>query len=139
MNRRIMPFIYILAVLWLAIPALDAVELDEKTPRIVPDLMSAAVKIDGQLTEPAWALAPIRRQWITFNPAYGEKLDFPTDVWLAYDRSNLYFAFRCHDPEPAKIKTSLAKRDSIGSDDWIGVAIDGLNNCLLYTSPSPRD
>ena len=140
MNRRIMLVIFMLAVLWPATQALDAVELDEKAQRVVPDLISAAVKIDGQLTEPAWALAPISRQWITFSPAYGEKLDFPTDVWLAYDRDNLYFAFRCHDPEPAKIKTSLAKRDSASSDDWVGVAIDGLNNRQstfeFYINPS---
>lgn len=140
MNRWSMPVFFLLAVLWLAAGALDAVELDEKTQCIVPDLISAAVKIDGRLTEPVWALAPISRQWITFNPVYGENLDFPTDVWLAYDRSNLYFAFRCYDPEPAKIKTSLAKRDSIGSDDWIGVGIDGLNNRQstfeFYINPS---
>jgi hypothetical protein len=123
-----------------AAAALTAVELDENAQRVVPDLIAAAVKIDGQLSEEAWSLAPIRRQWTTFNPTYGETLDFPTDVWLAYDRGNLYFAFRCHDPEPAKIKTSLAKRDSGGSDDWVGVAIDGLNNrqstCEFYVNPS---
>jgi hypothetical protein len=142
MNRRItaIAFILALAVLWPAAHALDAVELDEKTQRIVPDLVSTAITIDGQLTEAVWAQAPISRQWITFNPVYGETLDFPTDIWLAYDRDNLYFAFRCHDPEPARIKTSLAKRDSGSSDDWIGVAIDGLNNRQstfeFYINPS---
>ena len=140
MNRWSMLVIFVLAVLWPAANALDAVGLDEKAQRIVPDLITAAPKIDGQLTELVWSLAPISRQWITFNPAYGEKLDFPTDFWLAYDQSNLYFAFRCHDPEPAKIKTSLAKRDTCGSDDWVGVAIDGLNNrqstVEFYINPS---
>lgn len=140
MNKRILSFLFVCAILWPATAALVAVELDEKAQRVIPDLISEAITIDGRLTEPAWASAPINRQWITFSPVYGEKLDFPTEVWLAYDRGNLYFAFRCHDPEPAKIKTSLAKRDSGGSDDWVGVAIDNLNNrqstCEFYVNPS---
>ncbi|HSQ35775.1 MAG TPA: DUF5916 domain-containing protein [Candidatus Binatia bacterium] len=132
--------IFLLLAFGPAAAALHAVELDETERRIMPDPVTETVCIDGQLIEPVWALTPIRRQWITFNPAYGEKLDFATDVWLAYDRSNLYFAFRCHDPEPAKIKTALAKRDSGGSDDWVGVAIDGLNNRQstfeFYVNPS---
>ncbi len=140
MKRWIIVFFFVLAVLRPAPYTLDAVELDEKTRHIVPDLISSAITIDGQLTEPAWKLAPINRQWITFSPVYGEKLDFPTDIWLAYDQGNLYFAFRCYDPEPDKIKTSLSKRDSGSSDDWIGVAIDGLNNRQstfeFYINPS---
>ncbi len=141
MNIRMTIFFLLLTVLWTASAALDAVEVDEKTQQVVPDRISAEVTIDGRLTEPVWALAPISRQWTTFNPVYGEKLDFPTDIWLAYDQGNLYFAFRCYDPNrPDKIKTSLAKRDSGGSDDWIGVAIDGLNNRQstfeFYVNPS---
>lgn len=140
MKRRMGMVVLLISVLWPATIALEAVDLDEKAQRISPDLITETVKIDGQLSEPVWGRAPISRQWITFNPTYGEKLDFATDVWLAYDRSNLYFAFRCHDPEPNKIKTSLAKRDSGGNDDWIGVAIDGLNNRQstfeFYVNPS---
>ena len=140
MIGRMALMIIMLAVIWPAAHTLDAAVLDEKLQRIIPDLIAEKVKIDGLLTEPVWGLVPISPQWITFNPVYGDKLDFPTDVWMAYDRSNLYFAFRCHDPEPAKIKTSLAKRDSNGSDDWVGVAIDGLNNRQstfeFYINPS---
>jgi hypothetical protein len=140
MNRRIALCFLVCAFFGPALAGLVAVELDEKEQRVVPDLISEAITIDGRLTEPAWALPPLSRPWITFSPTYGETLDFATEVWLAYDRGNLYFAFRCNDPEPAKIKTSLAKRDSIGSDDWIGVAIDGLNNRQstfeFYINPS---
>ena len=140
MNRLLMLGIFMLLVFGPAAAARAAGGLDEEAQPVVADRVSASVKIDGQLNEEVWSRAPIRRQWITFNPAYGEKLDFPTDVWLAYDGGNLYFAFRCHDPEPARIKTSLAKRDSGGSDDWVGVAIDGLNNRQstfeFYVNPS---
>ena len=128
-----------MAVIFYSHP-LRAVELNAEANTIIPDLNAGPIKVDGQLTEPVWERAPISQQWITFNPLYGEKLDFPTDIWLAYDRQNIYFAFRCHDPEPARIKTSLTKRDSGSSDDWVGVAIDGLNNRQatfeFYVNPS---
>ncbi len=140
MRRSSWPAVFMLAILWPALGLLAATVLDEKGQRLVPDPITEKVKIDGQLTEPVWTLPPISPQWITFNPVYGEKLDFATDIWTAYDQSSLYFAFRCHDPEPARIKTSLAKRDANGSDDWIGVAIDGLNNRQstfeFYINPS---
>jgi hypothetical protein len=45
-------------------------------------------------------------------------------VWVAYDAEALYFAFQCDDPERERIKTSVAKRDNIGADDWVGLSLD---------------
>jgi hypothetical protein len=132
--------VFLLAVACPITRALDAVSLDEKSQRIRPDLCAETMKIDGRLSEAVWAQTPLSPPWITFNPVYGQRLDFATDIWMAYDRDNLYFAFHGHDPEPARIKTSLAKRDANGGDDWIGVAIDGLNNRQstfeFYVNPS---
>ena len=47
-------------------------------------------------------------------------------MWIAYDDRYLYFAFRCDDPEPARIKTSITRRDNIFSDDWVGLSLDAL-------------
>ena len=38
----------------------------------------------------------------------------------------MYIAFRCDDPEAAKIKTSITRRDNIWSDDWVGLSLDAL-------------
>lgn len=51
-----------------------------------------------------------------------------TIVYYAYDQENLYFAFRCYDRAPSKIKTSVSARDSITADDWICLNIDTLND-----------
>jgi hypothetical protein len=51
-----------------------------------------------------------------------------TLVWMAYNQGNLYFAFRCNDPEPDKIKTSLARRDTMWNDDWVGLSLDALGS-----------
>ena len=38
----------------------------------------------------------------------------------------IYIAFRCDDPEAARIKTSITRRDNIWSDDWVGLSLDAL-------------
>ena len=47
---------------------------------------------------------------------------------MAYDPDNFYFAFRCSDTEPVKIKSSVCKRDAIGQDDLVGVILDTFND-----------
>src|SRR4029079_11148789 len=37
---------------------------------------------------------------------------------------NLYFAFHCFDDQPDKIRTTLARRDSVFNDDWVGLSLD---------------
>jgi hypothetical protein len=95
-------------------------------------------KIDGQLDDKAWKNPPLKKDFITFHPIYGEKLPCETRVWVANDNENLYFAFHCLDPEPTKIKTSLTKRDNMFNDDYVGVAVDpegnGLNGYVLFFS-----
>jgi len=89
-----------------------------------PEQTSQAPVIDGVLDDLAWSGEPIIQEpFITNNPVYGKALAEKTKVWISYDPDNLYFAFYCHD-DPKKIKGTLAKRDSIMSEDWIDVDID---------------
>ncbi len=130
-----------LLFIWLWLPTnIRAVELKPENNELMPDLINEKIKVDGELTENAWQLTPIHADLITFSPAYGERLGPKTVIWLAYDHKNLYFAFRCEDPEPDKIKTSISKRDNQNNDDWIGVLIDGMGNRQstyeFYTNPS---
>ena len=36
----------------------------------------------------------------------------------------IYFAFKCLDPEPDKIRTTISRRDNVWNDDWVGVSLD---------------
>lgn len=51
-----------------------------------------------------------------------------TIVYYAYDRENLYFAFRCLDSEPDKIKSSVTSRDNIYDDDWVCINLDSFSD-----------
>ena len=35
-----------------------------------------------------------------------------TQVWMGYDDEALYFAFRCLDTQPDKIRTNISRRDN---------------------------
>jgi hypothetical protein len=91
-----------------------------------PPFVGSSPKIDGSLDDEIWQNSPLSENFITYNPAYGEVLPQKTEVWMAYDKKNLYFAFKCYDSEPDKIKTSITRRDNMFSDDWVGLSLDAM-------------
>jgi len=94
------------------------------TPSVAAERIAAPIVIDGNLIEDAWKRPAINGPFKTMFPSFGEPMPQETRVWAAYDGDSLYFAFHCLDPEPQGIKTSISRRDSIDSDDRIGVILD---------------
>jgi hypothetical protein len=83
--------------------------------------------IDGVLDDDEWRQSPVATgDWLSYNPLHGDRVAQQTTVWVSYDTSSLYFAFRCDDPDPSGIKTSVTRRDNIWQDDWIGLSLDAL-------------
>jgi Domain of unknown function (DUF5916) len=88
--------------------------------------------MDGLLDDEAWQQPPMTTgRWLSYNPLYGDSIPQQTTVWLAYDGDYFYAAFKCDDPEPRGIKTSITRRDNIGSDDWVGLSLDALGTGQL--------
>src|SRR6185436_20919132 len=51
-------------------------------------------KLDGDLSDEVWRVAPLALgDWISYNPLRGEKAQQRTEVRIAYDDRNIYFAF----------------------------------------------
>jgi hypothetical protein len=102
------------------------VELLEEDSVILADKVTGSepIIIDGNLDEAIWKLPPLKKIFITMAPTVGKKLGEKTEVWAAYDNKNLYFAFRCYDTQPDKIKTSVAQRDKISKDDHVSIWLD---------------
>ena len=76
----------------------------EKLPPLQPFKTDAPPVIDGILDDPAWQKSPSETGFKTWHPDYEKDMHDDTVVYYAYDRENLYFAFRCLDREPDKIK-----------------------------------
>lgn len=107
-------------------PLLWSVQLSEEGQLVTADKVSDSEKIviDGNLEEAVWKQPAITDPFITMFPTYGKQLTEKTEVWAAYDKNNLYFAFRCYDTQPDSIKTSVVRRDKIENDDQVGVWLD---------------
>lgn len=115
---------HLLTGLLLLVAAVSLPAAGGDRPPIVPAMTAVPPLIDGTLDDAAWRDAKVYDGFFTTKPSHGKPASEKTEFMVSYDRSHLYFAFHCHDSEPTKIKTSLAKRDSFDGDDWIGVAID---------------
>lgn len=102
-------------VMNLNLPGLEAVR---------PFFTDKPPSIDGILDDPLWESASRVSGFKTWYPDYGKPMQDDTVVYMAYDRSNLYFAFRCYDSQPGTVKSSVTSRDNIHPDDWIGINLD---------------
>ena len=95
---------------------------------IKPLKISVPPVIDGVLSEDIYTDSAGISGFKTFVPDYGKDLPFKTIVWVSYDEENLYYAFRCFDSEPDKIKVSVDARDKIRQDDWVCVNLDSFTD-----------
>jgi len=111
----------------------------EKLPPLVPLRTNTPPVIDGVLNDPVWSQAPSETGFKTWRPDFGKDMQEKTVVYYAYDPENLYFAYRCYDDEPSKIKASVTARDTINQDDWICLNLDTFNDqqslYALYVNP----
>lgn len=84
--------------------------------------------IDGVLDDEIWKAAPFVTNFKTFTPDFGKDASQKTEAYMAYDSLNLYFAYKCYDSEPDKIKGSITNRDNIANNDWICLNLDSFND-----------
>ena len=103
--------------------------------------ISIPPRLDGVLDDEAWARDPLPlNTWMSYNPMRGEAAAEQTSVWIAYDDSAVYFAFRCLDTQPDRIRTNISRRDNAFNDDWVGLSLDssraGQLAYHLFVNPS---
>lgn len=83
--------------------------------------------IDGNLNDPIWQSAAVLKDFYQIDPGDNTAPSKPTEVLLGYDPKFLYVAFRAFD-EPDKVRATVAKRDNIFSDDYVGFYLDTFND-----------
>jgi len=84
--------------------------------------------IDGRLDDTVWHGTPALSAFKTFIPDFSREPSEKTAAYMAYDAENLYFAFKCFDREPDKIKAAVTSRDTIRADDFICINLDTFND-----------
>ncbi len=80
--------------------------------------------LDGRLDDAVWETATHVDEFVQIAPVEGAPGTEETEVWMAYDRDHLYFAFHVHYTDPGMIRANRADRDEIGGDDRMSVLFD---------------
>jgi len=107
-----------------AVPATKYVKKD--APVRIPRLESAPV-IDGQLNDDIWRNAAVFGDFLQTQPGDNVAPTHPTEAMIGYDAKNLYIAFRVVQDRD-KVRATVARRDNIFNDDYIGVHLDTFND-----------
>ena len=93
----------------------------------VPEL-SHPPKIDGVIENPLWEKEALKiEDFLQYTPKEKGTPTEKTVAYVGYDKKNLYFAFRCYDSDPKKLRAAVTSRDNIIDDDWIAIFIDTFN------------
>ena len=79
------------------------------TLRAVP--LTAALRIDGRLDEALYRDVPAISDFVQVEPDEGRPATERTELWLAFDTSNVYLAFRCFESEPGRVVAQEMRRD----------------------------
>ena len=93
-------------------PTIDAVRTS--TP---PD-------VDGRLDDVVWRDAVRITEFVQTSPVEGAPATEDTEVYIAYDDSNIYFGFYVHYSDPSLIRANRVDRDRIMVDDKMSVYFD---------------
>jgi len=86
--------------------------------------VNGSIKLDGLLEEEVWKTQQPASDFLQRDPDDGQKASELTEVWVAYDDSNLYVAAHCHDSDPKGVIGLLGRRDSFVDSDWFFFAVD---------------
>jgi len=98
---------------------------DAEDNRVRAVFVDRPPRIDGWLDDPAWQKAAVVDRFFQRDPKLGEPVSEKTEFLICYDRANIYFAFRCYEPDPSLITAKEMARDvSLGEDDRVQVILD---------------
>lgn len=100
--------------------------VDKKAPADIPFFETAPV-IDGQLNDAIWKTSAVFGDFLQVQPGDNIAPTAPTEVMMGYDAKNFYIAFHIKQDKD-KIRATVARRDNIFNDDYVGVYIDTFND-----------
>ena len=93
-------------------------------PHTVAVRTSRPPVIDGRLDDSVWSEATHITEFVQMTPLEGAPGTELTEVWIAYDRNNLYFGLYAHYSDPGIIRANRSDRDETGGDDTMSVMFD---------------
>lgn len=88
--------------------------------------LATPLRIDGRLDEEVYASVPAMSDFIQNDPKEGAPATEKTDVWIFYDRDNVYVVARCWETHPERIIANEMRHDSLSilQNDLFGFGFD---------------
>lgn len=102
------------------------IAVEKKQYRTKP-VENTAIKLDGQLNEPAWQQVEWSSEFIERQPDQGTPPSQQTQFKVVFDDKYLYLGFRCFDTAPDSIVQRMSRRDQFPGD-WVEVNIDSYHD-----------
>jgi len=99
---------------------------EKSQPVTIPKFEKPPV-IDGKLDEDVWQKAAVLKDFYQIQPGDNTPPSRATEVLIGFDPKFLYIAFKATD-EPDKVRATVAKRDNIFQDDYVGFMLDTFND-----------
>ena len=108
-------------------PQSQDADRDSSTPApkvVVVGRTDTPPKIDGQIDDATWSNAMRITEFVQQRPLEGAPATEQTEVLMAYDERQLYFAIYAHYTDPSIIRANRLDRDQIGRDDAVSIYFD---------------
>ncbi len=87
--------------------------------------ITGPIKIDGDLSDPAWAEAAVIDTFYEFQPGDGTVPPVRTIARVGRDDKYFYASFWCEEPDIAKIRAPFVDRDGVtDQQDYVGILLD---------------
>jgi hypothetical protein len=115
-----------------ALASLAAVQGVEPRPSPAPlsaTRRAAEITLDGDIGDPGWSQAA--RIDTFYETVFGDDRapHVTTVAWVTYDDEAFWFAVRCDDPDPSRIRAPYVDRDLvIGNQDNVALYLDTRND-----------
>jgi hypothetical protein len=116
-------------------------ERETSPPGLPLARIAVPISVDGDLSDPGWSTASVIDTF--YEEAFGDSRPpvVKTTALLAYNDQSLYIAFKCEDPDPARIRAPYSDRDGvIATEDFVAVFLDarGDRRSALEFRVNPR-
>ena len=101
---------------------------------------AAPIRLDGDLSEPAWNTAEAAVDFVQAEPYEGSPATEATEVRVLFNEESLFLGIFCRDTEPERILTNSLKEDFDPQDDdsfeiILDTFLDERNGYLFTTNP----
>ena len=104
--------------------AADAAGILTGRPTISAPRIAEGPRLDGRLDDPVWQTAGRITEFVQQRPLNGSPATEQTDVYVAYDSSNLYFGLHAHYSDVGLVRANRVDRDQTTLDDRITLYLD---------------